>query len=412
MDTPDPTRLADAAEASHPKWDAPHPERLADAAHASARLGVSRASLYSYVSRGLVRSFASPRDPRERLYSLDDVEALIRRRVRLRRPTIAAATALDWGLPVLETALTRVENGRLFYRGEDAIRLAGRATLEEVAALLIPDLDPWAFASASARRPLPAPASPPAPFLDAAIQNLSRAETDRDGEIGRAVRAILDLVAAAAGATAGDNPIHARLAAAWGLDATGANAVRRALVLCADHELSSSAFAVRVAASTGAALKEAVIAGLATLSGPRHGGATNRVRELLETGDDPAGWRRLRARLEAGEAAVAFAHHLYPDGDPRAAALLGALPPASKTARRDRARIRAIGALVGQKPSLDVGLVALERALTLPRGAAFAIFAVGRTVGWLAHAVEQRGQGGLIRPRARYIAPPGGSTRP
>ena len=70
---------------------------LVDAAGATARLGISRASLYSYVSRGLVRSFASPRGPRERLYALDDVEALIRRRTRLRRPLVAAATALDWG---------------------------------------------------------------------------------------------------------------------------------------------------------------------------------------------------------------------------------------------------------------------------------------------------------------------------
>ena len=125
--------------------DAPRPLRLTSAAEATARLGIGRGSLYSYVSRGLIRSFASPGDPRERLYSVDDVEALIRRRVRLRRPTVAAATALDWGLPVLETSLTRVEAGRLFYRGEDAVRLAQTATLEDVALLLIPGLGANAF---------------------------------------------------------------------------------------------------------------------------------------------------------------------------------------------------------------------------------------------------------------------------
>ncbi len=381
--------------------DAPRPLRLTSAAEATARLGIGRGSLYSYVSRGLIRSFASPGDPRERLYSVDDVEALIRRRVRLRRPTVAAATALDWGLPVLETSLTRVEAGRLFYRGEDAVRLAQTATLEDVALLLIPGLGANAFEVAPPR----AGRSPRAPFLDAAIQALSRARIDESAGIDRTVPAILRLMTAAAGAGADRRPVHEALAAAWGLDAAGTEAVRQALVLCADHELSSSAFAVRVAASTGAALKEAVIAGLATLSGPRHGGATDRVRALLEAAETPQGWRAVKARLEAGEPLIAFDHHLYPDGDPRAAALLAALPKGSALARRDRSRVRLIAEATGRKPSLDVGLVALERAHRLPRGAAFAIFAIGRTVGWLAHAVEQRAQGGLIRPRARYVAP-------
>src|SRR3954452_16075321 len=101
---------------------------LASADEASPPLGISRASLYAYVSRGLIRSFASPHDPRERLYAVEDVEALVRRRTRLRRPAAAAATALDWGLPVLETSLTRIENGRLFYRGVDAVAFAQSAT--------------------------------------------------------------------------------------------------------------------------------------------------------------------------------------------------------------------------------------------------------------------------------------------
>jgi citrate synthase len=382
--------------------DAARPLNLANAAEATARLGIGRGSLYSYVSRGLIRSFASPGDPRERLYSIDDIEALIRRRVRLRRPTAAAATALDWGLPVLETSLTRVENGRLFYRDEDAIHLAAAGTLEDVALLLVPGLSRNAFGSPPRRA---APRAGGAPFLDAAIQFLSRAGIDEAAGVDRAVPAILRLMLRAAGAPADARPAHEALGVAWRLDPASTDAVRRALVLCADHELSSSAFAVRVAASTGAALKEAVIAGLATLSGPRHGGATDRVRALLETAESPQGWRAVKARLEAGEPPIAFDHHLYPDGDPRAAALLAALPKGSAIARRDRARIQRIMTMTGQKPSLDVGLVALERAYGLPCGAAFAIFAIGRTVGWLAHAVEQRQQGGLIRPRARYVAP-------
>ena len=90
---------------------------LATAEEASSRLGISRASLYAYVSRGLIRSFASPHDPRQRLYALEDVETLAERKARFRRPAVAAATALDWGLPVLETSITQIRDGRLFYRG-------------------------------------------------------------------------------------------------------------------------------------------------------------------------------------------------------------------------------------------------------------------------------------------------------
>jgi citrate synthase len=163
--------------------------------------------------------------------------------------------------------------------------------------------------------------------------------------------------------------------------------IRRALVLCADHELSSSAFAVRVTASTGASLRNAVIAGLVALSGPYHGGMTERVRTFLEapqTSSRPG-----------------FKHRLYPNGDPRAQALLEDLPLLAS----DATTLQAVAAASGDRPSIDVALVMMERAYGLPRGAAFTLFAIGRTAGWLAHAIEQRSQAALIRPRARYMAP-------
>src|SRR5215210_4842358 len=113
---------------------------LVPSAEAAARLAVSRASLSAYVSRGLIRSFAAPRDPRQRLYAAQDVEALATQRQRLRRPRVAAATALDWGLPVLDTGITQIRDGRLFYRGQDALALAESASFEEVARLLVGSL--------------------------------------------------------------------------------------------------------------------------------------------------------------------------------------------------------------------------------------------------------------------------------
>ncbi|WP_262296245.1 citrate/2-methylcitrate synthase [Microvirga sesbaniae] len=366
---------------------------LASAGEASSRLGISRASLYAYVSRGLVRSFASPHDPRQRLYAVEDVERLAERKARFRRPAVAAATALDWGLPVLETRITQITDGHLLYRGQDAVALSRTATLEAVARLLIGGLDEDAFHHASRiQASLPGPAIGLHGFVAQSVRLLS--EPGPKETRAAEVAAILRLVAAAAGGgDPGAEPLHAYLARAWTASPQAADTIRRALVLCADHELSSSAFAVRVAASTGASLRHAVVAGLVTLSGPYHGGMTERVRAFL---DNPGTASR-----------PAFGHRLYPDGDPRAKALLENVPLLAS----DATTLRAIAAGTGSTPSVDMALVMMERAYGLPVGAAFTVFAIGRTAGWLAHAIEQRSQAALIRPRARYVAADDSSAR-
>ncbi|WP_230530698.1 citrate synthase [Microvirga roseola] len=372
---------------------------LTSAEVASARLGISRASLYAYVSRGLIRSFTSPHDPRQRLYALDDVEALVERKARFRRPAAAAATALDWGLPVLETRITQIKDGRLFYRGADALTLAETAGIEAVACLLVGGMEAEAFDAPSPPTGSPeSPALGPRAYVARAIRLLSE-HGEETGHTACDVVSILRLmVMAGSGSHPRARPFHRHLAGAWNAEEAG-EAIRRALVLCADHELSASAFAVRVAASTGATLGNAVIAGLAALSGPLHGGATERVRALLEDHEAEGGVERLAARLEASEEIPGFHHPLYPDGDPRGAAIVEGLPLLAC----DAAALSAIAEAGAGHASVDVGLVAMERAFRLPRGAAFALFASGRSAGWLAHAVEQRSQGSLIRPRARYV---------
>jgi len=357
---------------------------LTSAEEASSRLGISRASLYAYVSRGLIRSFSSPHDPRQRLYALDDVEALIERKARFRRPTAAAATALDWGLPVLETSITQIKDGHLFYRGHDAIVWARTASLEDTACLLIGGLETEAFRQPSRWRvPLPDPADGLHGFVTNAVRLLSE-PMPRETRAAE-VAAILRLMAAAGtGADPGTEPLHRHLAVAWKAP-QAMDAIRRALVLSADHELSSSAFAVRVTASTGASLRNAVITGLAALSGPYHGGQTERVRAFLEAPD--------RAP------APGFQHRLYPEGDPRTPAILDRVPLLAS----DATILQAIESTTGVRPSIDTALVMLERSYGLPRGSAFTLFAIGRSAGWLAHAIEQRSQARLIRPRARYV---------
>jgi citrate synthase len=210
---------------------------------------------------------------------------------------------------------------------------------------------------------------------------------------------LLDIVADAAVGQTGDGPIHERIASAWG---TGrADLIRQTLVLCADHELNASTFAARVAASTGASLAASLTAGLAALSGPRHGGASLAFQRFAGEAARLGPAAAIAARLAEGRVIAGFGHQLYPEGDPRAQALLAQieLPPATAELRR------AVETVAGKPPNVDFALAAVAEALNLPAEAPFALFAVGRCAGWIAHAVEQAQTGALIRPRARYVGP-------
>jgi len=216
---------------------------------------------------------------------------------------------------------------------------------------------------------------------------------------GRIMFGLLEAAADAVAGSIGDGPIHQRLGAAWNLDASGADLVRRALVLLADHELNASTFAVRVAASTGSSLAAASLAGLAALSGPLHGGMAARVEMFVDEAQRRGAAKAVAERLAQGSATPGFGHPLYPDGDPRAAALLDAfkVPALLADLRRETE------AATGQAPNIDFALVAMARTLALPADAPFSLFAVGRMAGWHAHAIEQLQTGKLIRPRARYV---------
>jgi citrate synthase len=187
------------------------------------------------------------------------------------------------------------------------------------------------------------------------------------------------------------------------------HALNQALVLAADHELNASTFAARVAASTGADVYGCISAALAALSGPRHGGAADRVDALLlEAGPADRVEQVLHDRQRRGEVIEGFAHPIYaPHSDPRGVFLV----EMARTLRGDDPEVESVLALVDAMqqggfggPSIDVGLVAVARALALPIGSATALFAIGRTVGWVAHSIEQFEAGYLLRPRARYRA--------
>ncbi|AWK89257.1 citrate synthase family protein [Azospirillum thermophilum] len=385
------------------------------AEEAARRLGVSRQTLYAYVSRGLLQAVPAE-DPRQRRYLAEEVARLGAERKRGRKPKEVARATLDWGAPVLESALTLISRGRLYYRGRDAVLLAETATLEEVAALF------WGCAAGEAFPARPPKALPgygallphlgACPAGEALPTLLAAAATDEataswrrdDPRLPANCGGLVRLLFAAALRSRPDaGPLHRQLAAAWGLDGRGADLVRRALVLCADHELNASCFTARCIASTGASLRAAVIGGLCALSGSRHGAMTTRIEHFWKglSAAEPAA-AQLRRRLAAGEEIPGFGHPLYPEGDVRAKALLARLLPEYPEAAE---LARAAADLTGRAPSIDFALVALRRHLALPEGAAFILFALGRSVGWIAQALEQRGTDQLIRPRAVYAGP-------
>jgi citrate synthase len=386
------------------------------AADAAARLGVSRTTLYAYVSRGYLRSQTTPGPSRERAYSREDVERLRRRTEERRHPEKAAAHALQWGMPILESSIALIDGTALYYRGHDAVDLARSRTLAEVASLVwsggietpLPRVPSLRVASRTPLSSLPFAARAHVMLAETAAHDPAAFDLRQQRVIVTGWRIMHLLARAATGSKGGATAtIDQQLARAWMVSGRGADILRAALILCADHELNVSSFTARCVASANSSPYAVVIAGLAALQGTRHGGASARVEATL------AALRRERrleaafaARLRRGEPIDGFGHQLYQQGDPRATALLAMLREHyGRTAEFGfvDAVVRTAAAVAHERPNIDFALAAIARTLRLPAGAPFTLFAIGRTIGWIGHAIEQYATGQLIRPRAKYV---------
>ncbi len=398
------------------------------AREAAALLGIKLPTLYAYVSRGLLRSRAGE-GGRARRYLRSEVEEL-REKARGARGA-EAAEAMRWGEPVLESSITAMTAEGPLYRGEAATALARRdVPFEAVAELLwtgaLPaspprfETDEPAAAFSRLSRVLP-PDSPPFAWQTLVVATLAprdqaRFDTAREGVLMRARSLIRWLAASLALATEPARAeaslraatVAAAVAAALGVrpEAAKLRAIDRLLVLMADHELNASTFAARVAASAQADPYSCVLAGLATLSGPLHGGASDRVEAMLVEVQRPADAARVvHERTRRGDRVPGFGHGFYKGTDPRASVLLEtarSVGPRAAGVRELDGIIDAMSAHGRPGPNVDTGAVALRCALGMPRGAVAGIFAVGRCAGWIAHVVEQYESGQLLRPRARF----------
>ena len=378
-------------------------------------------TLYAYVSRGIVRSEAVEGKGRARRYRAEDVRRLKERKDRRRDPEGVVEGALHWGMPVLESGITLIDGGGLYYRGCDVVDLAGEKSIEEAAALI------WMGDEAMARALFPPEMSGPslrirnvvdsvtgltpvevfqvllpvAAAEDPAAYDLRPDAVARTG--ARILRLMTDVVAGES-----MSGLAGTLQRGWSPDSPGAaDLLGAALVFCVDHELPVSTFAARCVASSEATPYAVVLAGLAALGGVKHGGEIELVQAFLREVEDAGDARAvISGRLRRGERIPGFGHSLYPEGDPRGAGLLRltarAYPESVAVVLSDNVAGEMLR-LMDEHPTLDFALATVARTLALPPGGAVALFALGRTVGWIGHAIEQYRSGSLIRPRARYV---------
>jgi citrate synthase len=387
---------------------------------AAQRLGVKTATLYAYVSRGVLgrrRSAAG-----HSLFDPAEVDRLARRGRPRRRSGTSEVT--------IESGVTALGTDRPFFRGRDALALARTHRLEEVAELLwtgtLPDRPGpgWAAAPAAVAAGRAAQAGLPADVLPierlqvvvptvAALDPLRHNfERDAVAAIGRGLMPAMVECLPVLGAdvpTGGDlaGRLWPRLTAAP-VDPALLGVMRTALALLADHEIAASTLAARVAASVRGDPYAAVIAGLGAVGGALHGGASLGVEALLaEVGDPADAARVLGQRLRRGARIPGFGHLVYRAGDGRAGLLFDVL----RAATPHHPALALADAVLAEAPrrhlpapNVDLALGTFTRVSGMITGAGEAIFAVARTAGWLAHAMEEYENPTRLRLRAAYRA--------
>jgi citrate synthase len=399
------------------------------AAEAARRLGVKPATLYAYVSRGVLSRVRAP-DGRTSLFGAEEVEQLARRG-RPRRPAGVADITV-------ESAITEITGDSLRFRGLDATRLAVSRTFEEVAELLwtgeFPPgresgREPWRARPAALAAGRAAQAALPAGILPLerlqvivpamAATDPLRLQLDRPAVIAAGQNIIAgmvdclpgDVTSAAAEPVAGR--LWSRLSAGHGQGRPSPGLMRAlsaALVLLADHELAASTLAARAAASVQADPYAVVGTGLGAMSGALHGGASLGAETLMAAASGPEDVPRVVGELlRRGEKVPGFGHFVYRGGDPRAILLLDLVRRVAPKSRQ-LAVADAVFAEVRHKslpePNIDFAIATLVRVAGMVRGAGEAIFAVARTAGWIAHALEAYSGPGPLRPRAVYTGRP------
>ncbi|MGC5023008.1 citrate/2-methylcitrate synthase [Micromonospora sp. DT47] len=385
------------------------------------RLRIKPETIYAYVSRGLL---AKVKVPGERIsrFRLADVERLAAR-TQATRPGRDAA-------PAMRTAITLIAYGRLHYRGLDVATLAPVTPFEEVAHWLWtgerqkPAFPASAETLGRARRAsdhLPAQARlfDRLPVIVAVAAAMDPLRFDLAPATVTALAPALLSTMVDALPLAGEAPADDSLATRLWLRLTGTpaspegvRALNAALVLLADHDLAASTIAVRVAASTRANPYAAVLAGLGALDGPMHGAVGSSVYRMIEAALREGAPAAIVEWLRTGSL-PGFGHSLYPEGDPRGAALLDLVAelPLEGDLRRAVDDLIAMAVRRGALPNVDFAVAVLAHATGMGPSAGEVIFAIARAAGWIAHVVEEYAQpNNRFRWSSGYTGPPPASA--
>lgn len=414
----------------------------ASAAEAMKILNVRQQTLYAYVSRGWIRSVAQ-QGKKGKLYLREDLTRLGMRSLARSGHGAVAASAMNWGEPIFPTSITEITEQGPRYRGHLAADLVrSGASFEAVAELL------WTGEPGAHTRPWPV-RRPSAELVelmgtltslqvrDNVLESFALvvlrlgmrrgpvAERLSQGKTLPAAREIMQTVVACCGfvGTAqvyrpmqrGESVVTGLLhALAMPLTHENSDAMRAMLILMADHELPPGTLSARVVASAGGTLHSCLASALCATSGVDVGRMYERVEGFLGQAPTRSVLVQRAHRLHAqGQSVPGFDHPLYPKGDPRAAQLLGMVAARHNPSRELRAIFRFIDEMrtsAGLLPRQELALVVMARAMGLPRQATAALFVLGRLAGWVAHVQEQRADGTLLRPRAKFVKPKPEST--
>lgn len=416
------------------------------------RLGVKPETVYAYVSRGQLSSNRAP-GGRGSTFDAAEVDTLARRTGR--RDPASPAGELSF-----RTGITLIEGDRYCFRGVDATELARRHTYEEIAEWLwTGELRTGAHftapreALAAARRTvgaLPAHCGSTdrlrVAVVAAATADPLRFDLSREAVLGSARSLIptlvgaLPLVGADRGADAdasrdpagdantdgGANQGTGRSTVAptdsglarqlWPklterpADEASLDVLDTALGLLIDHDLAASTLAARVAASARAHPYAVVSAGLGVLEGPLHGAASGLAHRMLAEVLERGGAAPVVAdHLRTGRRVPGLGHRLYTGEDPRATALFALLADIPRAAPALAAARDVVTTTARHAPlhaNVDMALAVLSVSSGMAAEAGETVFAISRTAGWIAHALEEYGERPLrMRPIGQYTGP-------
>jgi citrate synthase len=396
-------------------------------------LGIKPATLYTYVSRGLLHPLRHAHRKANR-YLLEELQSLkVRSSVRQGSGPVAAA-AMRWGQPVIETSITEIDEDGPRYRGFLATDLVRHpARFENTAELL------WSGLQTDSPQTWPVETMKVdvARALEAVLQQgfvrprmmrvfsivatvLGDGTLEQELRMGSTERLSRQMLFAFTGACGLLGPrgvylqpqveqsLALHVMEAMGVTKAPAleHAINTALILSADHELSPSTFSARIAASTGATLHACIVAALAAHQGAALAGGADAAEDLIESLHSNADLKSRLAEAELkGQRLPGFGLPIYPNGDPRAALMIKlAQQTAPGSAQADLALrfVEGVNERLGLHPNIEMGLVVLCNAWHMPARSACALWGIGRTAGWIAHTLEQRLAGFTIRPRGLY----------